>query len=323
LKHCERRDQMNRYLTVNRAEFNVTYLCNGRCRHCSAQDRGAYPEHIDKSLAMEIVRRIGERYSPESVMTFGGEPLLFPEVVYAIHREATDSGIRCREVITNGYWSGDDRKTKEIAKGLAESGVNEINISVDAFHQEHIPLDIVRKTAEACLEARVGDLAWNPCWLVSEEDDNQYNQRTRAILKELEDLPVRTSKGNVVEPLGWALINLKEFLPSRRAIPSGRCGDMPYASPLDSVKSISVEPDGKVAVCNDLHIGNASRTDIIDIIENYDPFEIPEMKAILENGMKGLLDRAEAKGVKPDPEGYHSICHMCIEIRKKVSQSSR
>ena len=311
---------MNRYLIVDRIEFDVTYLCNGRCRHCSAQDRGAYPEHIDKSLAVEIVREIGERYGPESVMTFGGEPLLFPEVVYAIHKEAKDLGIRFREVITNGYWSSDDKKIKKIAKGLAESGVNEIHISVDAFHQEHIPIDIVRKTAEACLEAGVGDIAWNPCWLICDDDDNQYNQRTRLILMELEDLPIRTSKGNVVEPLGWALFNLKEFLPPREAIPAGRCGGMPYTSPLDSVKSISVEPDGKVAVCNDFHIGNASKTDIIDLIENYDPFEIPEMKAILENGMKGLLDWAGARGVKPDPEGYHSICHMCTDIRKRVSR---
>jgi len=314
---------MNECLTANRVEFDVTYLCSGKCRHCYAQDPGAYPEHIDKSLAVEIVRKIGRKYRPESVMTFGGEPLLFPEVVYAVHKEAGDSGIPCREVITNGYWSRDDKKIREIAKGLAESGVNEIHISVDAFHQEHIPIGIVRKAAEACLEASIEDIAWNPCWLVSEEDDNQYNQRTRFILKELEDLPIRTSKGNVVEPLGRALINLRDFLPPRKAIPAGRCGDMPYASPLDSVKSITVEPDGKVAVCNDFHIGNASETDIIDIVENYNPFEIPEMKAILENGMKGLLDWARAKGVKPDPEGYYSICHMCTDIRKRVSRIPR
>ncbi len=314
---------MNRYLTVNRIEFNVTYLCNGKCRHCSAQDRGTYPEHIDKPLAVEIVRKIGRKNRPESIMTFGGEPMLFPEVTYAIHKEARYSGSSRREVITNGYWSRDDKKIKKIAKTLAESGVNEIHISVDAFHQEHIPIDIVRKTAEACLQASIGDIAWNPCWLVSEEDDNQHNQRTRLILKKLEDLPIRTSKGNVVEPLGRALVNLKEFLPPRKAIPAGRCEDMPYAFPLDSVKSISVEPDGKVTVCNDFHIGNASKIDIIDIIENYDPFEIPEMKAILENGMKGLLDWAKAKGVKPDPEGYRSICHMCIDLRKKASRILR
>lgn len=313
---------MNEYLTVERIELAVTYLCNARCRHCySTWGKEGFPAHIDRSLAQEIVRRVGRKYRPESIMTFGGEPLLFPEIVYAIHKEALNMGIPSREVITNGYWSKEAEKTREIARKLAESGVNEIHISVDAFHQEHVPLEIVRRSAEACLEAGIEDIAWNPCWVVSEDDDNQYNRRTRSILKKLEDLPIRNSGGNVMEPEGFALINLKEFLPPREEIPAGKCGDIPYTDPLDSIKSIYVEPDGRIAVCKDFQIGNASKTDIIDLIESYDPFKIPEMRAIIENGMEGLADWARAKGVEPDPEGYYSICQMCIDIRKRVSET--
>jgi len=312
------------YLTVNRIEFAITYLCNARCRHCySIQDKEVFPAHIDKSLAVEIVRKVGRKYEPESIMTFGGEPLLFPEIVCAIHKEAASVGIPLREVITNGYWSNNSGRIKEIAKNLAESGVNNIIISVDAFHQEHVPLDIVRKTAEACLQADIEDITWNPCWVISEDDDNRYNRKTKFILKKLEDLPIRNSEGNVMEPEGLALINLKEFLPPRKKIPPGKCGDIPYTEPLDSVKCICVEPDGRIAVCKDFYIGNAYETDIIDLIESYNPFEIPEMKAIIENGMKGLIDWARTKGVKPDPEGYYSICQMCTDIRKKVSEKLR
>jgi len=310
---------MNKYLTVNRIEFAVTYLCNGRCRHCySIQGKEEFPNHIDKSLAVKIVRKVGEKYSPESIMTFGGEPLLFPEIVCAIHKEAMDVGIPSREIITNGYWSKDAKKTKEIAKNLAESGVNNIIISVDAFHQEHVPLNIVRKTTGACLKVGIDNIEWNPCWVVSEDDNNQYNQETKSILEELEDLPIRKSEGNVMEPAGLAIANLKEFLPQKEKIPAGKCGDMPYTDPLDSVKGIFVEPDGKIAVCNDLYIGNAFDTDIIEIIESYDPFKIPEMRAIIEDGMKGLINWAGTKGVAPNPGGYYSICHMCTDIREKV-----
>ena len=48
---------------------------------------------------------------------------------------------------------------------------------------------------------------------------------------------------------------------------------------------------------------------------------IPEMKAIIENGMKGLLNWAETKGVNPDPEGYYSVCHMCVDIKKGLSRT--
>ena len=315
---------MNRYLTVNRIEFAVTYLCNGRCRHCyTTLGKEAFPKHIDKSLAVKIVREIGEKYSPESIMTFGGEPLLFPELVCAVHREAVNVGISYREIITNGYWSKDRKKIKEIAKNLAESGVNNIVISVDCFHQEFIPLEIVKKAAESLLQAGISNIAWNPCWVVSGDEDNQYNHKTKSILKELEDLPVRKSEGNVIEPDGLALVNLKEFLPPKEEIPAGKCGDLPYTDPLDSVKCICVEPDGRVAVCNEFYIGNAFETNIINLIEDYDPFGIPEMKAIIENGMEGLVNWAKTKGIEPDSEGYYSICHMCTDIRKKVGKTLR
>jgi MoaA/NifB/PqqE/SkfB family radical SAM enzyme len=258
---------MGRYLTVNRIEFAVTYLCNAKCNHCySIQNKESFPKHIDRLLAVKIAKKVGEKYSPESIMTFGGEPLLFPEIVCAIHEEA------------------------------------------------------VRKSVESCLQVGIENIAWNPCWVVSEDNDNQYNQKTKSILKELEDLPVRKSEGNVMEPDGFALVNLKEFLLPKDKIPTGKCGDMPYTDPLDSVKCICVEPDGKVAVCNNFHIGSASETDIIHIIENYDPFMIPEMKAIIENGMDGLINWARAKGVEPDPEGYYTICHMCVDIRNRVQE---
>jgi MoaA/NifB/PqqE/SkfB family radical SAM enzyme len=313
---------MNRYLTVNRLEFAVTYLCSGRCRHCYAtQWNETLPNHIDKSLAVKIVRKIGEKYNPDSIMTFGGESLLFPEIVCAIHKEATNVGIPAREIITNGYWSKDAGKVGEIAGKLAKSGVNDILISVDAFHQEHIPLDIIRRTAESCLQVGIDNIAWNPCWLVSEGDDNQYNQKTKSILKELEDLPVRKSEGDVVELGGFALANLTEFLPPKEKMPEGRCGDVPNANPLDCVRSICVGPNGEIAVCNGLNIGNAAEEDIIDLIESYDPFAMPEMKAIIEGGMEGLVRWASSKGVGPAPEGYYSICHMCVDIRKRVNET--
>lgn len=112
---------MSKYLTVDRIEFAVTYLCNGRCRHCySTQGKELFPKHIDKSLAVKIIRKVGEEYSPKSIVTFGGEPLLFPEIVYAIHKEAMNRGIPCREIITNGYWSKDAKRIREIAKNLFE-----------------------------------------------------------------------------------------------------------------------------------------------------------------------------------------------------------
>jgi MoaA/NifB/PqqE/SkfB family radical SAM enzyme len=316
---------MNQYLAANRVEFAVTYLCNSKCRHCQRGDEEEikrFPNHVDKSLAVDIVRKVGSKYRPASLMTFGGEPLLYPEVVYAVHEEAREVGIPVRDLITNGYWSRKTAKTQEIARNLVKCGVNEVALSVDGFHQEFVPLETVREAAEALLEAGMSDVHWNPCWVKSKDHDNAFNRKTKAVLHSLRDLRIRTGEGNVVRPEGRALVSLKNYLPSKTPVPKEKCGEIPYTEKLDSVKTVLVEPDGSVAVCTEFYIGNAFETDIIDILESYDPFKIPEARALIENGIQGLVDWARKKGVEPDPEGYYNVCRMCTDIRRKVEHLS-
>jgi MoaA/NifB/PqqE/SkfB family radical SAM enzyme len=278
-----------------------------------------FPSHVDKDKAVEIVRKVGQAYAPKSIMTFGGEPLLYPGIVYAIHEQAKKVGIPLREVITNGFWSTKTEKIQEIARNLAKSGVNVVSISVDGFHQEFIPLETVMKAAASSIEAGIERVEWNPCWVVSKNHENKHNRRTKAILQKLRNPHVKESEGNNVQPEGRALASLAEFLPSKTSVPKGKCGDIPYTEALDSVKTISIEPDGRVAVCKNFHIGNTFETDIIDILENYDPFKIPEAKTILEKGMHGLKNWAKKKGVEPKQEGYYNICHMCTDLRERAS----
>ena len=254
-------------------------------------------------------------------MTFGGEPLLYPEIVYVIHKEATMVGIPFREVITNGFWSKRIEEIQETASNLVNSGVNEIYISVDCFHQELVPLDIVKKAVKSLLKAGMEQISLSPCWVISENNNNIYNKKTKAILKELNDSPIESSEGNVMQPKGRAIFWLGDYLPPKTEIPKGNCGDIPYTEHLDSVNSVFIEPDGRVAVCEDFHIGNAFETDILDIIKTYDPFKIPVAKAIIENGMNGLIAWARSKYVEPDPEGYYNICHMCTDIRRRANSA--
>jgi MoaA/NifB/PqqE/SkfB family radical SAM enzyme len=252
-------------------------------------------------------------------MTFGGEPLLYPEIVCAIHEQAKKVGIPIRDAITNGFWSTRTEKIQEIAQNLAKSGVTEVSISVDCFHQEFIPLKTVKKAENSLIAAGIERVSWNPCWVVSKDDDNKYNRRTKTILQKLRNLQVEESEGNSVQPKGRARSSLAEFFPPRTPVPKGKCGEMPYTEALDSVKTVSVEPDGRVAVCENFYLGNAFKSDIIDILENYDPFKIPEAKSILEKGMNGLIKWAKNRDVEPRPEGYYNICHMCTDLRERAS----
>ena len=165
---------MSEFLDVHRLEFAVTYRCNSHCKHCqvSQDERASRPVAIDVELAVRIVRRVASAYAPRSLMTWGGEPLLYPDIVCAIHKAAMENGIAGRSILTNAGVPRSEAAFRRVAQRLAESGVNAIGISVDAFHQEYVPLEVVERNARALVDAGIDDVVWNPCWVVSKEHDN-------------------------------------------------------------------------------------------------------------------------------------------------------
>ncbi|MEJ6952301.1 radical SAM protein [Natronospora cellulosivora (SeqCode)] len=304
------------YIKLKRLEFAITYNCSSKCEHCFIDEnrKKKYPGTIKPDIAESIVRKLASNYDIESIMTFGGEPLLYPELIYQIHKTARELGIKSRQIITNAYWSKNEEKINAIAKDLLNSGVNNVFISVDVFHQKHIPLSIIKKTAESLINNGVEMIKWNPCWLVSKDEDNKYNQKTKEILKELNYLGAKVSSGNIVSPNGLALKNLLEYMPAKIKYPKGKCGDQPYTSNLDNIESICIDPNGDIAICSNLKIGNVFEANILDVLKNYNPYEVEEMRCILEKGMDGLMEYASKENITLNPDGYYSICDMCQDI---------
>ncbi len=161
---------MSTYLTIERIEFVVTNRCNSNCRHClvDKNKRKSKPAAVGIELATKVIKEVAVKYSLQSLMTFGGEPLLFPDVVFAIHRTARDCGIAKREIITNAGCQKSEGDSREMARKLAESGVTDMAISVDGFHQEYIPAIVVKQNVSKLLDAGIS-VAWNPCWVISKD----------------------------------------------------------------------------------------------------------------------------------------------------------
>jgi pyruvate-formate lyase-activating enzyme len=91
---------MNKYLeNLKKIEFVVTNACTGRCKHCSEGEHSACGEHIDPEAAADAVRKIAAEYDIKTVMTFGGEPLLCTDAVYAIMTVAKELNVPKRQVI--------------------------------------------------------------------------------------------------------------------------------------------------------------------------------------------------------------------------------
>ncbi len=249
---------MNKYLeNLNRIEFVITMACTGRCKHCS-QGEHKSSENIDKTLTANAVRKITEEYNIKSVMTFGGEPLLCYETVCEIHKSAKEMNILQRQLITNGYFSKNFDNIKLVAKEIVESGVNEILLSVDAFHQETIPLEYVKAFANAVNVPNV-KLQVHPAWLVSPDADNLYNNRTKEILGEFNRMGIDTSEGNVIFPSGNALKHLSEYFDLSNEIKN------PYDEDPTDIRAICFSANGDI-----LH-SNIYKQDIIEILSSYSP----------------------------------------------------
>jgi len=216
---------MSRYIDLKRIEFVVTDACSGRCKHCSNGERLDKSGNVDADAAVSVIKRLTERFEIKSVMTFGGEPLLFADTVCRIHAAARNCGIPKRQLITNGFFSIDSHKIDEVAKALRDSGVNDILLSVDVFHQEFIPLEPVEQFAEALLRHEIPSLRVQPAWVVNEDNDNHYNTETRRLLKVFNDKGIQANGGNNIFPSGNALKHLPEyFAPPDKVDLSVPCG---------------------------------------------------------------------------------------------------
>ena len=248
----------NKYLiNLNKIEFVVTYACTGKCKHCSEGDHKPTGESISPIAAADAVRKVAAEYCIGTVMAFGGEPLLFPDVTCEIMKAAVETGVPHRQVITNGSFSKSRDRIRDVVRRLADCGVNDLLLSVDAFHQEFMPLDTVRIFAEEAKACGI-PTRLQPAWLVSADDGNPYNKITREILADLKDLELPVSEGNVIFCEGNARKYLQDYF-------SDSIPENPYTEDPCNVKCLSVDPNGDVLG------GNLYRCDIMEIIRNYSP----------------------------------------------------
>ncbi len=242
---------------LNKIEFVVTYACTGRCKHCSEGDHASCGESIDPLVAADAVRRIAAEYDIKTVMAFGGEPLLYPDAVYAIMSAAKDLHIPKRQIITNGYFSRNADRIGKVAERLVLCGVNDLLLSVDAFHQETIPLHVVRIFAQEVKKCGI-PMRLSPAWLVSPTHDNPYNRKTNEILNCFSDMEIPVGEGNIVFPEGNALNFLAAYFTDEQP-------ENPYVENPRDVRCVSFSPNGDVLG------SNAYRCDVMEIIKNYAP----------------------------------------------------
>ena len=307
-------NQRNPYLkNISRIEFSVTHRCRSRCIHCSL-GRNRIDGELTPEMAVGALDAVAAVSALESVLTFGGEPLLCVPAVCAVHQRATALRIPKRQLITSGCFTQDKALRDHTVDRLETSGVNEILLSVDAFHNAHLPLREQFLFARALCRLGLGEVTTlHPAWIEGPGSSNPWDAKTEACLDRFKPLKIPVGEGNRVFPGGSAKRYLSGYFQNQPVDLSFRCGAAPYTERLDAPTTLAIDPDGSVRVCCFV-IGSLRRESMADILKAYNPYSHPQMRALLEQGISGLAAVRPGREPGVEAEAYYSPCDFCRSV---------
>ncbi len=282
----------------------LTERCDVACRHCwfsSSPDRKAAMTLEQAKKFIDEAAANGARW----VSFTGGEPFLVYGLLLGLTAYASNTGL-LSEAVTNCNWATSREKALQRLSPLKEAGLNTLNMSVDDFHQETIPLTRVKNCFEAAKR-----LELKPVLMITVKKKSDITAHRITAL--LEDPNIQVLGAEKL-PNPSALAMETHFTPVGRGEKTPRnqlklthVETEPCRSMLTD---IGVWPSGDIMPCcgplaaqNDAAIGNLEEERLSEILEK--AWNSPRLREIHEKG-------------PPQLDGsYVCLCHMCVEAYRK------
>jgi hypothetical protein len=121
--------------------IHVTYTCPLTCAHCCFSSSPERTESLAIDHIMETIQALDT--STIQVVGFtGGEPFLLGKKLNDIVRAASNRGFATR-IITSAYFGKHDFIVQRKLTELRDSGLNELTISWDEYHEKFVPFEYV------------------------------------------------------------------------------------------------------------------------------------------------------------------------------------
>jgi len=130
-------------------EFNalvliITEQCNISCRHCALGSSPHLSRPIDVKLFQNAIKDAAHLPNVRKECAFaGGEPTLYIDELECLMETAVTEGMS-PSVTTNGWWGKTEETATTILSRLFNAGLRRMELSVDVFHQEFIPIKNIR-----------------------------------------------------------------------------------------------------------------------------------------------------------------------------------
>ncbi len=309
---------MSDFMNIRRVEFMATKRCNANCKHCSVPINSDPSEkgHLDIGAIKKCYTFLVENYPISSTMVYGGEPLLSIDNIIELFGVASEYKIPIIDLITSGFISFKESKDSvyDVVDKLSNSGVKRILLSVDAFHQERIPVEYVEWFLDRVIQLDFCEILLHPAWLISKEDDNSFNLRTHEILDTMSSkYHIGISDGNYIIPSGSNKQNIGFYYNAKEIHMDQKCGEIPYTNPLDKITSVRILPNGNLNICRGMTIGNVFEQSIEKILETYSPNYSQISSTLYSKGVQGIYELAKEYGTIINPKDYYGICDLCSD----------
>ena len=120
---------------INIAQITIltTNRCNAFCKHCVMHAGPSKNDTLSADQMADAISQVRKNNDLMMVVFAGGEPLLLGDALLEAIAYADMSGIGTR-IMTNAYWAETPAKARDTLQALRESGLLEVNISIDDYH---------------------------------------------------------------------------------------------------------------------------------------------------------------------------------------------
>jgi MoaA/NifB/PqqE/SkfB family radical SAM enzyme len=269
---------------------------------------------MSKQEAISYIDQAKEIPTIQWISFTGGEPLMYPKLLEYLVKYASDKNF-LTEVVTNCFWAETEKKAEDTLVKLVRAGLDVINISVDDFHQQHIPFEFVHN----CYKVAMG---FGMKVVIMCAVQKSSNLRVSDIKQRLGNETIQILTQGQIRPSTQVVIVETGFIPVGRGVKIPKdewlIGEKNISGPCNLVlRDIGISPLGIVLPCcsatsllESVRLGNAKEDNLTRILERASLN--PIFNNISTEGPSVMAERIGLKNIQ-----CVNRCHLCYEILSK------
>jgi len=275
-------------------------------------------EDIEDTTLLEIIDQIDHTLGNIPLHVGGGEPLIHFDLMKKILSYLKGTKIEVEYLETNGFHLIDDTTSR--LKELRRAGLACLLISISPFHNEFISVIQIKRIINeiSAVFGQQGVFPWHSGYLPFLERthtdhpvllDKYFNSFS------LSEIQHQLTSVMYIHPGGRGAYLLAEHLPLRPAeeFLSKTCADN-LASPVHA--HIDYQGNYLAGFCSGLRIGNQTGLELNRLYtEGIRLSRYPLLDQLVNGGIRELFNQGVKTEFLPDPQGYVSACHLCLDLR--------